>query len=222
MMADNIGILCLAKPSVSRYGLGKSFVEVIDTMSQPAIPSMDQAWELLNRYTKNPSLIKHALAVSAVMEALAKRYHEDAALYRQVGLLHDFDYEAFPEIGAHTVEGGKILAREGFPNIVIEAIQSHVTENHIERDTWLKKSIYAADELTGFIVAVTLVRPTKSLSEVTPKSVKKKLKDKSFAKGVNRDDVYQGAVGLDMELDDLIQFIVKALIPHAEEIDLNP
>ncbi len=190
-------------------------------MSPTTWPSRNQAWELINRYTKNPSLIKHAVAVEAVMGALGERYHEDIELYKRVGLLHDFDYEAFPEIGAHTVEGAKILETEGFPPIIIEAIQSHVTENNIARDTWLKKSIYAADELTGFIVAVTLVRPSKSLSEVTPKSVKKKLKDKSFARGVNRDDVYGGATGLDIELDELIEFIVKALMPISQEIDLH-
>ncbi|MCL4318560.1 MAG: HDIG domain-containing protein [Firmicutes bacterium] len=190
-------------------------------MSPTTWPSRNQAWELLNRYTKNPSLIKHAVAVEAVMGALGERYHEDIELYKRVGLLHDFDYEAFPEIGAHTVEGAKILETEGFPPIIIEAIQSHVTENNIARDTWLKKSIYAADELTGFIVAVTLVRPSKSLSEVTPKSVKKKLKDKSFARGVNRDDVYGGATGLDIELDELIEFIVRALMPISQEIDLH-
>jgi putative nucleotidyltransferase with HDIG domain len=214
--------MSVAKISISRYGLGKSFVKVVGGMSETMWPTRDHSWQLLNRYTKNPSLIKHALAVEAVMKALAERYHEDPKLYGHVGLLHDFDYEAFPEIGAHTVEGAKILTAEGFPDVIIEAIQSHVTENNIPRDTWLKKSIYAADELTGFIVAVTLVRPAKSLSEVTPKSVKKKLKDKSFAKGVNRDDVYRGAIGLDMELDELIEFIVQALIPHAHVLDLNP
>ncbi|OLZ10567.1 HDIG domain-containing metalloprotein [Sulfobacillus thermosulfidooxidans] len=191
-------------------------------MSTTLWPGREQAWQLLNRYTKNPSLIKHALAVEAVMQALAERYGEDPDLYARVGLLHDFDYEAFPEIGEHTIQGGRILAEEGFPDLIVEAIRSHVNENGIPRDTLLKRAIYAADELTGFIVAATLVRPNKSLSELTPKSVIKKLKDKSFAKGVNRNDVYQGAEGLGIELDELIQFIINALIPHAEALGLNP
>ncbi|WP_053960919.1 HDIG domain-containing metalloprotein [Sulfobacillus thermosulfidooxidans] len=191
-------------------------------MSTMLWPGREQAWQLLNRYTKNPSLIKHALAVEAVMQALAERYGEDPDLYARVGLLHDFDYEAFPEIGEHTIQGGRILTEEGFPDIIVEAIKSHVNENGIPRDTLLKRAIYAADELTGFIVAATLVRPNKSLSELTPKSVIKKLKDKSFAKGVNRNDVYQGAEGLGIDLDELIQFIINALIPHAETLGLNP
>ncbi len=190
-------------------------------MSTMLWPTRDQAWELLNHYTHNPSLIKHALAVEAVMRALGQRYGEDPDLYGLVGLLHDFDYEAFPQIGEHTIEGGKILTEAGFPDIIVEAIQSHVTENGIARDNWLKRSIYAADELTGFIVAVTLVRPTKKLSDVTPKSVIKKLKDKSFAKGVNRHDVFGGAEGLRIPIDEFIQFIIETLIPYAEALGLN-
>lgn len=189
-------------------------------LSSP-IPDRGTSWDLLNRYTANPSLIKHALAVEAVMRALAERYGEDPDLFGTVGLLHDFDYEAFPNIGEHTVEGAKILTEADFPPIIIEAISSHVTENGIARDTVLKRAIYAADELTGFVVAVTLVRPSKSLRDVAPRSVIKKLKDKSFAKGVNRDDVYQGAEGLEIPLDALIQFVVDALAPHAESLGLN-
>jgi putative nucleotidyltransferase with HDIG domain len=191
-------------------------------MSLSSLPDRETSLALLTRYTKNPSLIKHGLAVEAVMRALAERYGEDADLFGTVGLLHDFDYEAYPEIGQHTIEGGKILEAEGFPPTIIEAIASHVTENGIPRDSVLKRAIYAADELTGFIVAVTLVRPTKSLSEVSPRSVLKKLKDKSFAKGVNRTDVIQGAEGLGIPLEELIAFIVDALILHAQVLGLNP
>ncbi len=184
-------------------------------------PARSECWEILNRYTKNPSLIKHALAVEAVMRALAERYGEDPELFARVGLLHDFDYEVYPEIGEHTIKGGHVLAEEGFPPLIIEAIQSHVSENGIPRDTRLKQAIYAADELTGFIVAVTLVRPNKSLSEVSVRSVMKKLKDKGFAKGVNREDVYRGAEGLDIALDELIPFIIAALRPHAAQLGLQ-
>lgn len=185
-------------------------------------PSRQTAWEILNEHTKNPNLIKHALAVEAVMRALAVQHGEDEELFALVGLLHDFDYEQYPEIGQHTIEGGRILQEHGFPDRIVDAIRSHVTENQIARDDLLKKAIFAADELTGFVVAVTLVRPTQSLSDVTPKSVMKKLKDKGFARGVNRQDVYDGVQGLNVELDQFIQFIVEALKPHAQELGLNP
>ncbi len=185
-------------------------------------PAREQAWELLNRYTKNPNLVKHGLAVEAVMRAIAIRHGDDVDLFGLVGLLHDFDYERYPEIGQHTIEGGRILQSEGFPEKIIEAIRSHVTENNIPRDTLLKRSIFAADELTGFIVAVALVKPDKSLSQVSPRSVIKKLKDKGFARGVNRDEVYAGVHGMDMELDAFIPFIVEALTPLARDLGLNP
>lgn len=191
-------------------------------MMSQSWPSRDQAWALLNEYTKNPSLIKHALAVEAVMQALAEQHQEDTDLFGLVGLLHDFDYERFPEIGQHTIEGGKILAEHGFPDIIIQAIRSHVTENGIARDSLLEKGIYASDELTGFVVAVTLVNPQQSLSEVKTASVKKKLKDKGFARGVNRQDVYDGVQGLGVTLEEYIEFIVASLKPHAEAIGLHP
>lgn len=190
-------------------------------MSNIVMPTRDKAWEILNRYTKNPNLINHGLAVEAVMRAIALDHGEDADLFGLVGLLHDFDYEAYPEIGQHTIEGGRILAQEGFPDRIITAIQSHVTENGLPRETLLEKAIFASDELTGFIVAVTLVRPEKRLSEVTPRSVIKKLKDKGFARGVNRADVYGGVEGLGVELDAFITFIVEALKPHYEALGLN-
>ncbi len=191
-------------------------------MSTTVWPSRQKAWDILTRYTKNPNLIKHAVAVEAVMRAIAQKHGEDADLFGLVGLLHDFDYEMYPEIGQHTIEGGKILLNEGFPERIVYAIRSHVTENGLERRELLERSIFASDELTGFIVAVTLVRPTKSLSDVSPRSVIKKLKDKGFARGVNRDEVYAGVAGLGEDLATFIQFIVDALKPHADEVGLNP
>ncbi|MCY0877841.1 MAG: HDIG domain-containing protein [Firmicutes bacterium] len=187
-----------------------------------AWPSREQAWDILNRYTQNPQLIKHALAVEAVMRALARQYGEDEDLFGLVGLLHDFDYEKYPAIGEHTIKGGEILLQEGFPERIVTAIRSHVTENQIPRDGLLEKAIFAADELTGFVVAVTLVRPEKQLSQVTPRSVIKKLKDKSFARGVNRQEVYDGVAGLGVDLEAFIAFIVEALEPQAAALGLNP
>ncbi len=184
-------------------------------------PSRRAAWTLLTRYTKSPALRAHALAVEAVMRRLAERAGENADLYGLVGLLHDFDYEQYPEVGAHTIEGGRILAREGFPPLVIEAIQSHVTENGLVRDTLLKKAIYAADELTGLVVAVALVKG-RDLSQVTVSSVMKKVKDKSFARGISREDVYAGAHGLALEVPDLVAVILDALNPIAGPLGLAP
>lgn len=191
-------------------------------MSTERWPARDRAYALLTAYTTNPGLLRHAVAVEAVMRRLAAYYNDDEELFGLVGLLHDFDYEAYPDIGAHTVEGGRILEEHGFPAVIVRAIQSHVTENGISRDSVLEKALFAADELTGFVMAATLVRPQKSLGSLTPASVIKKLKDKGFARGVNRQDVYAGAEGLGVELPWLIQFIIDALIPHAESIGVNP
>lgn len=185
------------------------------------LPGRDTAWTLLTRYTESPSLRAHGLAVEAVMRALGERQGEDPELYGLVGLLHDFDYERYPEVGAHTIEGGRILAAAGFPPVVVEAIQSHVTENGLLRDTLLKKSIYAADELTGLVVAVALVKG-RDLSQVTTASVMKKVKDKSFARGVSREDVYGGAHGLAMEVPELVDVILAALGPIADRLGLAP
>lgn len=191
-------------------------------MVHSTLPSREDAWSILTEFTKSESLLKHALAVEAVMRALAQAHGEDEQLFGLVGLLHDFDYEVYSEIGTHTIEGGRILKERDFPDVVIRAIQSHVTENDISRDSLLEKGIFASDELTGFVVAATLVRPEKDLSGQSPKSVMKKLKDKGFAKGVNRQEVYDGVAGLGVELADYIQFIIDALKPKAESIGLNP
>ncbi|MCL8207708.1 MAG: HDIG domain-containing protein [Actinomycetia bacterium] len=186
-----------------------------------ALPTREAAWQLLCRYTTSEALRKHALAVEAVMRRLAEAHGDDPHLFGLVGLLHDFDYEKWPEVGRHTVEGARILRAEGYPPVVVEAVLSHVTENGIPRDTLLKRAIYAADELTGFVVAVALVKGRR-LSAVTPESVLKKLKDKSFARGVNRQDVVQGAEALGVPLADLVAFVVDALKPVASQIGLEP
>jgi putative nucleotidyltransferase with HDIG domain len=184
------------------------------------LPTRQQAWDILTRYTEGDRLRKHALAVEAVMRAFARRHGEPEDLYGLVGLLHDFDYERWPEIGQHTVEGAKILRAEGFPPVIVDAILSHVTENGLPRDSLLKKAIFACDELTGFVVAVALVKGG-DLAQVTPQSVQKKLKDKSFARGVRREDVTDGAALLGIPLDEHIAFVVEALKPVAEDIGLR-
>jgi putative nucleotidyltransferase with HDIG domain len=184
-----------------------------------ALPPRAESVALLNTYTESPALRGHALAVEAVMRRLATYYGEDPVLFGRVGLLHDFDYEQYPDIGRHTIEGARILTAAGYPPVVVEAIQSHVTENNIPRDTRLKQAIYAADELTGLVVAVALVKG-RNLAAVTPASVMKKLKDKSFARGVNRADVYEGAKGLGLDIAELVDLILEALKGCADELGL--
>jgi putative nucleotidyltransferase with HDIG domain len=182
-------------------------------------PTRQQAWETLTRYTKSDSLLRHALAVEASTASYARRFGEDEELWRVVALLHDFDYEMHPTLDKHPQDGAPILRDEGYPEIVIEGVLSHAEHLEMPRDTLLKKTLFACDELSGFVHACALVRPN-GLEGLEPKSVKKKLKQPSFAAGVNRDDVYKGAEELGIELDDHIRNVVEALRPIAAELGL--
>ena len=173
-------------------------------------PTRQQAWETLTRYTKSESLLRHALAVEASTAAYARKLGEDEELWRVAALLHDFDYEIHPTIDKHPQDGAPILREEGYPEEVIDAVLSHAEHLSIPRDTQLKKALFACDELSGFVHAVALVRP-QGLEGLEPKSVKKKLKQPSFAAGVHRDEVYEGAEGLGLELDEHISNVVSAL-----------
>src|SRR5215475_4292261 len=182
-------------------------------------PTRDQAWETLTRYTKSEALLRHALAVEASTASYADRYGADEELWRVTALLHDFDYEIHPTLDKHPQDGAPILREEGYPQEVIEAVLSHAEHLGMERDTPLKKSLFACDELSGFIHACGLVRPN-GLEGLEPKSVKKKLKQPSFASGVSRDDVYAGAELLELELDEHISNVVTAMQPIAGELGL--
>ncbi|ATY85705.1 HAD family hydrolase [Kyrpidia spormannii] len=181
----------------------------------------EAAWELLNEYTKNPNLIKHALAVEAAMRAYARKYGEDEEKWGIVGLLHDFDYDRWPSPEDHPTRGAEILRQRGYPEDVIHAILSHADYLGVPRDHLMDKCLYACDELSGFITAVALVRPTKSIYDVDVRAVKKKLKDKAFAKGVNREDVRRGAEELGVDLDEHIGFVIEALKGAARELGLE-
>jgi putative nucleotidyltransferase with HDIG domain len=183
-------------------------------------PTREQAWETLNRYTKSEALLRHALAVEAAVGAYAQRFGEDEELWRATALLHDFDYEIHPTLDKHPQDGAPILREEGWPEEVIEAVLSHGSHLGLARDTPLKKTLFACDELAGFIHACGLVRPD-GIATLEPKSVKKKLKQPSFAAGVNREDVYEGAELLDVELDDHIRFVTEAMRPIAGELGLR-
>ena len=183
-------------------------------------PTRERAWETLTRYTKSEALLRHALAVEAAMGWYARFFGEDEARWRVVALLHDFDYEIHPTLDEHPQEGAQILRDEGYPEDVIEAVLSHAEHLARPRDTLLKRGLFACDELAGFVHACGLVRPT-GLDGLEPKSVRKKLKQPSFAAGVHRDEVYAGAEGLGLELDDHIRNVVAAMQPIAPELGLR-
>jgi putative nucleotidyltransferase with HDIG domain len=170
----------------------------------------ERAWETLTKYTKSDALLRHALGVEACMAFYARQSGEDEELWRAAALLHDFDYEMHPTLDRHPQDGAPILREEGYPEELIDAVLSHAEHLSIPRDTMLKKTLFACDELSGFVHAVALVRPT-GLDGLEPKSVKKKLKQPSFAAGVHRDEVYAGAEGLGLDLDEHIRNVIAAL-----------
>jgi putative nucleotidyltransferase with HDIG domain len=180
----------------------------------------DQAWATLTHYTKSEALLRHALAVEASTAAYARRFGEDEELWRVAALLHDFDYEMHPTLDKHPQDGAPILREEGYDEEVVETILSHANHLGLPRDTLLKKTLFACDELSGFVHACGLVRPT-GLEGLEPKSVRKKLKQPSFAAGVSRDDVYEGAELLGIDLDEHIANVVEALQPIADELGLR-
>ena len=182
--------------------------------------SRDRAWDTLTRYTKSEALLRHALAVEAATRAYARKFGEDEELWGVTALLHDFDYEIHPTLDKHPQDGAPILREEGYPEVVIEGILSHAEHLAMPRDTLMKKALFACDELCGFIHACGLVRPD-GIETLEPKSVKKKLKQPSFAAGVHRDEVYEGAAELGVELDDHIRFVIEAMRPIAGELGLR-
>ena len=183
-------------------------------------PTRQEAWKLLNEYTRGEGLIKHALAVEAAMRAYARKFGGDEEKWGLVGLLHDFDYEQFPKPEDHPLVGSQILLERGYPEDVIYAIKSHAEYLNLPRKSLMDKTLFAVDELCGFIVAVTLVRPGKQVAAVPVKSVKKKLKDKAFARTVKREDIRQGQAELGVALDEHIAFVVQAMAEVGEELGL--
>src|SRR5258705_10122148 len=179
----------------------------------------EQAWEALTKYTESEALLRHALAVEAAVGAYARKFGEDEELWRVTALLHDFDYEMHPTLDKHPQDGAPILREEGCPEEVVETVLSHAEHLGLPRDTPLKKALFACDELSGFVHACALVRPT-GLEGLEPKSVRKKLKQPSFASGVHREDVYNGAEELGVDLDEHIKQVVAALLPISAELGL--
>jgi putative nucleotidyltransferase with HDIG domain len=185
-------------------------------------PTREDAWAVLTEFTDNPSLIKHALGVEAAMRAYARSFGEDEEAWGVIGLIHDFDYQQNPTQETHLHAGTKILRERGWPEDWVRTVASHADYMGVPRDTRVAKTLFAVDELSGFLTACALVRPDKAIAEVKVKSVKKKLKDKAFARGVNRDDVRNGAEELGVDLGEHIEFVRDAMATISDQLELPP
>jgi putative nucleotidyltransferase with HDIG domain len=181
----------------------------------------EAAWCLLTEFTQSESLRKHALAVEACMRAYGRKFSEDEELWAVVGLLHDFDYDKYPSLEDHPYKGSEILKERGYPEEIRRAIMSHAEYTGVTRDSLMEKALFACDELAGFITAVALVKPGKSLAEVDAKSVRKKMKDKAFARSVKREDIVNGANELGVDLEEHIAFCIEALKKSSKDLGLE-
>lgn len=179
-----------------------------------------EAWDLLCEYTKNENLRKHALAVEAAMRAYARKYGEDEGKWGVVGLIHDFDYELYPHAPDHPTKGAEILRQKGVSEDIIKAILGHASYTGVPRDTPMAKALFAVDELVGFLTACALVKPGKSIAEVEPNSVRKKLKDKAFARSVSREDIQKGLEELGLSVEEHVAFVIEAMKGIAKELGL--
>ena len=189
-------------------------------------PSRSDTLAIMHEYTASDSLRKHMLSVEAAMRAYAAKFGEDVDRWGITGLIHDFDYERFPNdahspTDEHPAEGVRILRSRGFPEDILEAILGHAQYSGVPRQSLMAKTLFAVDELTGLVTATALVKPSKSVMEVEARSVRKKMKDKAFARGVNRDDVINGAADLGVDLDEHIAFVIAAMQGVAESIGLG-
>jgi putative nucleotidyltransferase with HDIG domain len=181
----------------------------------------DDAWQLLNEYTKSESLLKHALAVEAAVRGYAQKFGEDEDAWGVVALLHDFDYEQWPSLEDHPFRGCEILRERGYPEWVTRAILSHAEASGVPRESLLERTLWACDEMAGFITAASLVRPSKSVLDLEPASVIKRMKDKAFARGVKRDDLRRGAEELGLALDEHIANVIGFMRQRADVLGLK-
>jgi putative nucleotidyltransferase with HDIG domain len=180
----------------------------------------DEAFTIVNEFVKNPNLVKHMLAVEAAMRFYARKFGEDEEKWAVTGLLHDFDWEIHPTMEEHPLAGEPILRERGVPEDIIHAVLSHSDHTGVPRETLMEKTLYACDELTGLITAVALVRPSRALYDLKPKSVKKKWKDRSFAAGANREEMERGAQELGIELWEHVGNVIEAMNIIADDLDL--
>ncbi len=177
--------------------------------------------EFLGDYVKTDTLMKHLLAVEAAMRAYARKFGEDEERWGVAGLVHDFDWEIVPTPEEHPTFGANILRERGFSEDIVRAVLTHGDHTGLQRETPMERTLFAVDELSGFVRAVTLVRPSKSLDDVTPRSVRRKMKDKAFARDVNREDIVKGAEEMGVDLDEHMAFVIESLKPVAAELGLN-
>ena len=185
-------------------------------------PTRDEAWELVTSMTQTDQLRRHMRSVEAAMRAYARRFGEDEERWAVLGLIHDWDYESGPTQELHPMRGIAMLRDKGWPEDILDDIASHADYLNVSRDTNARKTLYAVDEMCGFIIACALVKPDKSLSSVEPAGVRKKLKDKAFARGVHREQLVAGAEQLGIPFDEHVEIVRDALKPIAEELGLNP
>jgi putative nucleotidyltransferase with HDIG domain len=183
--------------------------------------SRENAWSLLTEYTKGESLIRHALAVEAAVRGYAQRFGEDEAPWGVAALLHDFDYERWPDLSDHPFRGAEILRERRYPEVIVRAVLSHGDHTGVPRETPLEHALFACDELCGFIAAAALVRPSKSVLDLEPRSVRKRMKDKAFARTVSRDDIVRGAEELGMPLDEHIGNVIASMREIADPLGLR-
>ena len=184
------------------------------------LPSREQAWDLLCQYTEKEALRKHALAVEAAVRHYARLWGEDEELWGITALLHDFDYERWPDAENHPYRGVEILAAQGYPELMRTAILGHAPYTGVPRETRLARTLYACDELAGFVTAVALIKPSRKIADVDVSSVRKRLKEKGFARGVHREDVYAGAEEIGLPLEEHIENVIQALRGEAESLGL--
>ena len=190
-------------------------------MPQPVDLTREHAWRLLTEYTKGESLLKHALGVEAAVGGYARAFGEDEEGWGIVALLHDFDYERWPSAEDHPFRGSEILREHGYPEWVMRAILSHADYSGVARDSLLEKTLFACDEMAGFVTAASLVRPTKSVLDLEPASVVKRMKDKAFARAVKREDLRKGAELLGLSLEEHIANVIRFMRERAEALGLR-
>ncbi|MGC8763936.1 MAG: HDIG domain-containing metalloprotein [Acidobacteriota bacterium] len=184
------------------------------------MPTREDAWNLLCEWTQSEALRRHALGVEAAMRAMARRLGGDPGLWGLTGLVHDFDYERHPTAPDHPVKGAEVLRERGYPEEVVQAVLGHAAYTGVPRETPMARALFAVDELTGFLFACAYVQPNRKVAEVRPESVKKKLKDKAFARSVNREDIRTGAEEAGIPLEELVVLVRDALAERAEELGL--
>jgi predicted hydrolase (HD superfamily) len=185
-------------------------------------PTRDEAWELVTELTQSETLRRHMRSVEAAMRAYARRFSEDEERWGVLGLIHDWDYETGPTLDLHPMRGMQMLRERGWPEDIVQDIASHAEYLDVPRDTPIRKALFAVDEMSGFIIACALVKPDRSLAAVDARTVRKKMKDKAFARAVHRDQLVEGAEALGVPFDEHVEVVRDALIPIAPELGLNP